>query len=404
MPKFKLSNLVQLLVLIVVVLGIIGLIWFLVYTAFFQKQLEPNQEVIINPSLIRQTADISRDSYQIESVSRGWEVPWSLGFLDSDILLVAERKGVISSFNLNNMERNEILTIPDVSSNSEEGLMGMVTDPDFDINPFIYICYAYNVDGSLKDKVVKYRFDGASLSQDSILIDNIPAAQFHAGCRLGFGPDDKLYITTGDATDRNLAQDLNSLAGKILRINTDGSIPDDNPITGSRVYSYGHRNPQGIAWNKDTNTMYSTEHGPSIFDGPAGGDEVNVIKGGGNYGWPIVSHTDSREGLVSPLLVFTPAEAPASAMVYDGESFNQFKGDLFFGALRGEGIIRIRFNPQNPQEVLSYAKLDIGNLGRIREIVQGPDGYIYFTSSNRDGRGEILDGDDKIYRIKPNGD
>jgi aldose sugar dehydrogenase len=239
------------------------------------------------------------------------------------------------------------------------------------------------------------------LSADKTLIDNIPAAQFHAGCRVKFGPDKLLYVTTGDATDKNLAQDLNSLAGKILRVDTDGKIPTDNPFGQSLVYSYGHRNPQGIAWNKSKNIMYSTEHGPSLFDGPAGGDEVNIITPGGNYGWPIVSHDKAKDGLISPLILFTPAEAPASAMVYDGEAFNLFKGDLFFSALVGEGIIRVKFDPQDPQRVLSYSKLDIGDLGRIRETTQGPDGYIYFTTSNRDGRGQIQDGDDKIYRIKP---
>ncbi len=145
--------------------------------------------------------------------------------------------------------------------------------------------------------------------------------------------------------------------------------------------------------------MYETEHGPSVFDGPAGGDEVNVIVAGDNYGWPLVSHENSREGLVSPKLVFTPAVAPGSGSFYSGEVIPQFKNNFFFGALKGEGIIRVVVDDKNPTEVVWFEKLDIGNLGRIREVKESPDGKLYFSTSNRDGRGVIRDGDDKIYAI-----
>ena len=177
-------------------------------------------------------------------------------------------------------------------------------------------------------KVVRFTDEGNSLTNPRIIIDLIPAAKYHAGSRLAFGPDSKLYISTGDATNKNIAQDRNSLGGKILRINADGSIPSDNPQKRSPVWSYGHRNPQGLAWIGDD--LYSSEHGPSVFDGPAGGDEVNKIVKGGNYGWPLVSHLKTRDGTVAPLRVFTPAEAPASLMAYSGTMFPQYRDHLFF--------------------------------------------------------------------------
>jgi glucose/arabinose dehydrogenase len=227
------------------------------------------------------------------------------------------------------------------------------------------------------------------------VLDKIPAAKFRAGCRIAFGPDGKLYITTGDSLDRQLAQDLDSLAGKILRINADGSIPNDNPFDDSAVWSYGHRNPQGIAWD-DRGQLYSSEHGPSVIDGPRGGDEVNKIIKGANYGWPLVSHEKTLEGTEPALEVFTPAEAPASLLIYSGNELPQFSGNLFFGALVGEGIVRMI--PSGDEFTIEKIHTDYG---RIREVTQGPDGLIYFTTSNRDGRGNPNTGDDKIYRLRP---
>jgi glucose/arabinose dehydrogenase len=185
-----------------------------------------------------------------------------------------------------------------------------------------------------------------------------------------------------------------------LRINKDGSVPDDNPFAGSAVWSLGHRNPQGIAWHPVTGELYATEHGPSGFDGPGGGDEVNRIVKGANYGWPVVSHERSREGMISPLLVFTPAEAPASAAFYSGERISQFSNNFFFGALRGEGLWRVIFSQTEPDRILYKEKMFGGKYGRIRDVVIGHDGNLYFTTSNRDGRGEPVKSDDRIMRVR----
>src|SRR5882724_5325014 len=196
-----------------------------------------------------------------------------------------------------------------------------------------YLSYAYKSDGK-RVKVVRYRETGNGLTDAKTIIEDIPAAQFHAGCRLAFGPDSKLYITAGDATERALAQRLDSLAGKILRVNDDGSVPPDNPFVGHpnarpEIWAYGSRNSQGIDWQPGTNTLFVTEHGPSGFDGPGGGDEVNIIERGKNYGWPVVHHRASHDGMVSPLLEYTPAVAPASGMFYRGTALSGFHNNFF---------------------------------------------------------------------------
>ncbi len=279
--------------------------------------------------------------------------------------------------------------------------MGLAVDPNFSSSGFLYACYTYQNANVLYNKVVRLKLDAlGKLIFDRILLDDIPSASNHAGCRLLFAPDGKLFITTGDALQPESAQDIDSLAGKILRINSDGTIPADNPFPGSLIYSYGHRNPQGLSWDSDTGYLYETEHGPSGFDGPPGGDEINVIRAGANYGWPVVSHERTIEGTISPLIVFTPAEAPASAMIYSGKIFPQFAGNLFFGALRGEGVVRVIISGSESLNMSRVEKI-IQNVGRVRDVVEGPDGYIYFTTSNRDGRGEAKEGDDKVYRLIP---
>jgi glucose/arabinose dehydrogenase len=337
---------------------------------------------------------------EIEEVAHGLEVPWSIVFTSENRMLVSERPGRIRIIEKGVLREAPLHTFPEVSSRAEEGLMSLALHPEYARNKLVYAVYAYPTERGIWDKVVRFRDDGDSVSDITTIFDGIPAAQYHAGSRLKFGPDRRLYITTGDATDRAIAQDIQSLGGKILRINDDGTIPSDNPFPNSTVWSYGHRNPQGISWDSNGN-LYETEHGPSTFDGPPGGDEVNRIEKGGNYGWPLVSHEDSHEGMIDPLLVLTPAEAPASALMYSGKLFPQFKDNLFFGALIGEGLIRVVFDKNDPDKVASYEKLSEVNFGRIREVTEGPDGAIYFSTSNHDGRGEPVSTDDRIFRIVP---
>jgi glucose/arabinose dehydrogenase len=336
-------------------------------------------------------------AFKVETVASNLEVPWSIVFAPGGRILFTERPGRLREIVGGKLVEKPIHTFK-VSIAAETGLMGLCLHPDFAKNKLLYVSFA---DSRSSVRVVRYKETADGLSEEKVIIADLPAAQFHAGCRIKFGPDKKLYITTGDATTRDIAQDLNSLGGKVLRLNDDGSIPADNPFVareGARheIWSYGHRNPQGIDWMAN-GAMVETEHGPSGFDGPGGGDEVNIIEKGKNYGWPVVHHKASHEGMVSPLIEFTPAVAPGSVLAYKGSKFPEWKGSIFFGGLVGEGLYRVVLDGRR---VVSHEKV-ISDMGRIRALAEAPDGTIYFSTSNRDGRGRPAADDDRIMRIVP---
>jgi glucose/arabinose dehydrogenase len=333
-------------------------------------------------------------------VAENLTVPWSIVFTDPTRMLVSERTGGIKQVVDGKVDTVPLITFSNTAKGGEIGLMGLVLDPEYLSNRLLYACLGYSSSPGFADQVIQLKDTGSKLEQLRIILDDIPAASNHAGCELAFGPDGKLYVSTGDATEKNLAQDMNSLGGKILRINSDGSIPSDNPFPNSPIYTFGHRNPQGIDWTS-TGVMYAAEHGPSGNDGPGGGDEINHIIAGANYGWPLVSHQKTLEGTISPLITYTPAEAPSSLLIYSGSVFPQFKDTALVATLRGQGILWLQFDPANPDKILNSQKLDTINVGRVREVTEGPDGYIYFTSSNTDGRGTTSVGDDKIYHLVP---
>lgn len=341
-------------------------------------------------------------SFKVETAVSGLQVPWSIAWSTDGRMFFTERPGRVRVVANGQLRPQPLISVSDVEPSGESGLMSLALHPQFADNHFIYLSYAYKAESQLV-RVVRYRETDTGLTDGKIIIENIPAAQFHAGCRLRFGPDGKLYITTGDATERPLAQKLDSLAGKTLRLNDDGTIPSDNPFVGQgnarpEIWTLGHRNAQGMDWQPGTNLMFQTEHGPSGFDGPGGGDEVNVVERGKNYGWPTIHHRETRDGLESPLLEYTPAVAPASGMFYRGNSFPQFKGNFFFGCLRGERIIRVVLDGRR---VISQEALLQGKYGRIRDVAEGPDGAIYFSTSNQDGRGKPAGDDDRIIRLVP---
>jgi aldose sugar dehydrogenase len=343
----------------------------------------------------------SNVSFRVEKVAGGLEVPWSIVWAPDGRMIFTERPGRVRVMEKGTLNPKPLLTLTDVESAGEAGLMSVALHPQFNSNHFVYLSYAYT-SGGLRVRVVRYREAAEGLVDRKVIIEDLPAARAHAGCRIRFGSDGKLYVTTGDATNRNLAQQLNSLAGKTLRLNDDGTVPQDNPFVGRQdarpeIWSLGHRNAQGLDFQPGTNLMFQTEHGPSGFDGPGGGDEVNIVEKGKNYGWPTIHHTETAAGLESPLLEYTPACAPGSGAFYRGSVLPQFKENFFFGCLRGERVIRVVLDGRR---VVSQENL-LQNYGRIREVAEGPDGYLYVSTSNRDGRGRPAEDDDRILRLVP---
>ena len=344
----------------------------------------------------------TQSSFKVETVIPNLEVVWSIVWTPDGRMLFTERPGRVRVYENGKLRPQPLFVVPDVEPRGESGLMSIVLHPQFATNHLLYLSYAYNANGQ-RVRVARYRETADGFVDRKVIIEDIPAAQYHAGCRLRFGPDGKLYITTGDATDRQIAQQLNSLGGKTLRLNDDGTIPSDNPFVGRadarpEIWTYGNRNGQGIDFQPGTNLLWETEHGPSGFDGPGGGDEVNILERGKNYGWPVIHHRATHEGMESPILEYTPACAPGSGMFYRGSQFPPFKGNFFFGCLVGERIIRV---VTNGRQVVSQENLLEHKYGRIRDVAEGPDGYIYFATSNRDGRGRPASDDDRILRLVP---
>jgi glucose/arabinose dehydrogenase len=356
---------------------------------------------IAEPMVVSTLTDDVR--FKVETVATGLEIPWGMAWLPNKDILVTERKGRVRIIEKGKLQAEPVFIVPDVEPTGESGLMDITLHPEFSKNNFIYLVYSYNSDGKFV-KVVRYKYADGKFTEPLIIVDKIPGAPNHSGSRCRFGPDGKFYITTGDSTDWSLAQKLDSLAGKTLRLNDDGTIPKDNPLVataGARpeIWSYGHRNAQGLAWQPGSGLMFQTEHGPSFFEGKgSGGDEVNIVERSKNYGWSEIHHTEKRAGMESPLLEYSPACAPGSGMFYNGSAFPPFKGNFFFGCLRGARITRVVLNGRT---VVSQENLLENVYGRIREMEEGPDGYIYFTTSNRDGRGTAAESDDRIMRIVP---
>ena len=235
---------------------------------------------------------------EIETVADNLDIPWSIAWAPDGTIFFTERIGNLKVIKDGLVLENPILSL-DVGG-VEGGLLGIALDPNFSENHYVYLYYTYNDFLSIQNKLVRYVESNLTLSEDKVLLDKIPGGAFHDGGRIKFGPDGKLYVTTGEIGDATLAQDLNSLAGKILRINADGTIPQDNPFPNSPIFSYGHRNPQGLDWDNSEN-LVATEHGPSGWRGFAH-DEINVIIPGGNYGWPEIVGSETKDGFFTPIL------------------------------------------------------------------------------------------------------
>jgi glucose/arabinose dehydrogenase len=315
-----------------------------------------------------------------------------MAFAPDGRLFVTERPGRVRILNLNARRSDLALTLDDVFTQGEAGLLGLALDPDFAQNRLVYVYYsARTPTGRAVNRVVRYREIGSTLGEPIVLFDNIPAEAIHDGGRLRFGLDGLLYITAGDAANQGLAQDIGSLAGKILRVNRDGSTPRTNPFS-SPIYSYGHRNPQGLDWHPSTGGLWATEHGN------IGNDELNFVEAGANYGWPRIEAAQMMAGMRTAVSVYNPTVAPSGISFYRGNRFPRFVDNLFIATLRGTRLLRVTLEGTF---VVSTEVMLENRFGRLRDVITGPDGLLYLATNNRDGRGAPAAVDDRILRLVP---
>ena len=318
-----------------------------------------------------------------QAIASGLTVPWEIVELPDRDLLVTERSGTLRRLG----KDNKSYEIAGVQHTSEGGLLGLALHPRFAENHYLYLYLTSRTNDGLTNRVERYKYENDRLQDKSTILADIPGAANHDGGRIAFGPDGLLYVTTGDAGNEPAAQDMKSLAGKILRVKDDGSVPADNPFDNA-VYSYGHRNPQGLAWD-DSGQLWSTEHGRSGVR--SGFDELNRIKRGGNYGWPVIEGDESREGMERPVLHSGAGDtwAPASLAFW--------RGSFVFGGLRGESLYQVTTKPDGGMALRAHFR---GEFGRLRSVSSGRDEVLYFSTSNTDGRGSADSGDDKVLSIR----
>lgn len=322
--------------------------------------------------------------FRVETIVTGLEIPWSMAFAPDGRLFVTERPGRVRIVDMTSFSAGLALTLQDVFAQGEAGLLGLALDPGFQQNRFVYLYYTAAAGGGAVNRVVRYREVSGQLGERVVLLDGIPAATIHDGGRLKFGPDGFLYATAGDANNTSLAQDVASLAGKFLRITPGGSSAPGNRFS-SPVFTFGHRNPQGFDWHPVSGDIWASEHGPT------GNDEINVIQPGLNYGWPDIQGSATRAGMETPVVFFSPAIAPSGAAFYRGQRFPQFTNNLFVATLRGAHLLRLTINAGSRQVSAQERLLD-GDYGRLRDVIMGPDGYLYLCTNT---------GDDRILRLVP---
>lgn len=340
------------------------------------------------------------------TVATNLDTPWEILWGPDDFIWVTERMGKISRINPNSGVVSEVIQIADAREVGEGGLLGMTIDPDFQTNNYFYVGYNYYASGNIyREKIVRFTFNPSTGKADSpfILLDNIDAASTHNGCRMVISPDKKLIFTTGDAQVTSKSQDVKSLNGKTMRINLDGTIPADNPFPGSPVWSWGHRNPQGLTFSPDGKILYSSEHGAST------NDEINIIQKGRNYGWPRVEGfcdvsaelsfcRDSN--VVEPIQAWTPTLAVAGMEFYSSDFIPEWKNSLLVTSLKASRITQLLLDEAGTK-VLKATDFYTNTFGRLRDICISPDGKVYIAVSNRDGRGSPRADDDKIVEITP---
>ena len=361
----------MIVIMLAIILGIIACaLW---ATDYFRR----NNNIPTN-----QPQEAQEEIPQLTVIADGLEVPWDLTFLPDGNLLVTERPGRVQYVDVKTGSKKLLLTLPDVLQNNESGLHGITIHPNFSSNHYVYLYYTYDTNGSdILNKVVRYTYTGESLDNPTPILEKIPGAGTHDGGRIRFGPDNFLYVATGDAANPSQAQDINSLAGKILRVTDTGDKAPNNPFD-NKVYSFGHRNPQGLTWDQNGN-LWAPEHGPQARD------ELNLIKPGQNYGWPQITGDATKEGMITPKI-----QSGNTTWAPSGAAF--LNGSVYFVGLRSNTLFDAVIENGSVKDTREYL---VGQLGRLRGATVGPDSLLYITTSNRDGRGVPSSGDDKIIRV-----
>lgn len=336
-----------------------------------------------------------KQKFKVTVIANDLEHPWSLAFLPDGRMLVTERPGRLRIISDGVLAPEPVGGLPVISAYGQGGLLDVTLHPDFAENGWVYLSFAAAGDGGFSTEVVRGRLVGSTLENVEVIFRALPKVSGgrHFGSRFVFGNDGKLYFSLGERGNRENAQDLSTHHGSIIRINDDGSVPSDNPFVntpGARpeIFTYGNRNPQGMTIDRKTGRIWENEHGPQ------GGDEVNVIKAGTNYGWPVITYGRNygigtkigegtgKAGMAQPALQWTPSIAPSGMALYDGDRFPSWKGDLFVGALKYQLLARLE---TEGERVVHEERLLEGVLGRIRDVRTGPDGLLYLLTDESDG-------------------
>jgi aldose sugar dehydrogenase len=340
-------------------------------------------------------------TFRVVPVVTGLEHPWGMAFLPGGEILITERPGRLRLVRDGGLEPAPIAGVPEVYASGQGGLLDVALDPGFASNRVIYLSYAASGEGGNSTRVARATLGEGRLEDLAVIFTAEPLvrASKHFGSRLAFDAEGHLFITVGERGQGDRAQDLGQDNGKVIRLDPDGSVPEDNPFVGtagarSEIFSYGHRNPQGMAIHPQTGVPWLNEHGAR------GGDEVNVVRPGVNYGWPVITcgidysgapigEGTHKEGMAQPIHYWVPSIAPGGMAFYDGAAFPEWRGDLFVGALKAELLVRLELDGER---VVAEERLLDGALGRIRDIEVGPDEFLYLLTDEGDGG---------LYRLEP---